>query len=149
MTFISTSGHGYLKITINQLKKALLKGYIPTTYSMMNKSNALLEEDVDAGEFARIMNIDWKNITQKHQDNINKNLYDTIATNLEELEEYNNKIEMFKNSKVGDKLISYSGQEFTSYGSFQKKSLIVTDVNGKMWALKFSNVDKIIEKKTA
>jgi hypothetical protein len=149
MTFISTAGHGYLKITINQLKKALLKGYVPTTYSMMNKSNALLEEDVDAGEFARIMKIDWKNITQKHQDNINKNLYDTIATNLEELEEYKNKIEMFKNSKIGDKLISYSGQEFTSYGTFQKKSLIVTDLNGKMWALKFSNVDKIIERKAA
>ena len=149
MTFISTAGHGYLKITINQLKKALLKGYVPTTYSMMNKSNALLEEDVDAGEFARIMNIDWKNITQKHQDNINKNLYDTIATNLEELEEYKNKIEMFKNSKIGDKLISYSGQEFTSYGTFQNKSLIVTDLNGKMWALKFSNVDKIIERKAA
>ena len=149
MTFISTAGHGYLKITINQLKKALTKGYVPTTYSMMNKSIALLEEDTDAGEFAKIMNIDWEKITQKHQDNINKNIYDTIATNLEELEDYKKKIEMFSNSKIGDKLFSYSGQEYTSYGTFQKKSLIVTDTNGQMWALKFTNVDKIIQKKVA
>ena len=53
MKFISSSAHGYLKITPNQLKVAMRAGFEPTSYSMFSKSSVLLEEDCDAGGYMK------------------------------------------------------------------------------------------------
>ena len=77
MLFISTSGHGYLRVTLNQLKTAIDKGFTPTSYSFINSNAALLEEDNDSTSFLKAMG-KWDqrgNIKTRYQNDINKNLY--------------------------------------------------------------------------
>lgn len=74
MIFISTAGHGYLKVTFNQLNTAIKKGFKCSEYSFFNGNCALLEENVDMPNFIRVMGMDF-NIPVKHQNDINRNCY--------------------------------------------------------------------------
>jgi len=78
MKFISTSGHGYLRVTRNQVNRAIVKGYKPSNYSFYNDKCAMLEEDCDAGEFLKIMFPDKKfnEIPDTYQNDINRNCYE-------------------------------------------------------------------------
>jgi hypothetical protein len=69
-TFISTSGHGYLKVTLKQALEAMYRGAVFTDYSFMSFSHALLEEDIDAGTYIRFMGDE--NIKDKYQDDIRR-----------------------------------------------------------------------------
>jgi hypothetical protein len=85
MIFFSTSGHGYLRISINQLKAAYRKGFVPTSYSMFSKSQVLLEEDCDAPEYMKVMFGDkrqekFNNIKTKYQNTISHNYMSTPPT---------------------------------------------------------------------
>lgn len=91
MTFISTAGHGYLKITHNQLKKAYEKGFKPTNYSYMNRTTVLLEEDCDMNGYMKTMFKDdeiikdkYRTIKDKYQNDIKRNNYTFTPDNMEE-----------------------------------------------------------------
>lgn len=75
MIFITTAGHGYLKITIKQLNDSIDKGAKYSNYSFKNRRVALLEEDVDYSEFLRVTGIDHKSIPETYQEDINRNCY--------------------------------------------------------------------------
>jgi len=94
MTFINTTGHGYLKITPNQLKKAYIKGFKPTSFSFFNKNNVLLEEDCDFSNYIKTMfpnDEDKKNFITNlkniHQNDINRNIYSSTPETFEEFEQ--------------------------------------------------------------
>jgi len=77
MKFISTSGHGYLRVTKKQLTKAQSAGFKPTSYSFYNDTCALLEEDIDCGNFLNFYYL-GKTIPKfnsVHQNDINRNVY--------------------------------------------------------------------------
>jgi hypothetical protein len=82
MKQIITDGHGYLKITPRQLKAALDKGFVPTHYSFINKNTVLLEEDIDEGNFLKIMGLLDKKIPVVHQHDINRNHYNNLCEEL-------------------------------------------------------------------
>ena len=78
MKFISTSGHGYLRVTKKQLQKAMNKGYKPTGYSLFNDKCAMLEEDVDLGNFLNFYYIGKeipKTFSTVYQNDINRDCY--------------------------------------------------------------------------
>ena len=148
MTFISTTGHGYLQITHNQLKKALIMGYKPSTCSFINKRNVLLEEDCDMPDFMKVFFKDdyqekWKDMQSKHRDNINRNSCFVIPTSLEEFDTFKSKIIDYANLKKDMVLISLNEDKFYATGSYQKRSAIVKDVFGTVWTLPFANVKEI------
>ena len=92
-TFISTSGHGYLKVTLNQLLKAMENGMKPTGYSMVSRAGnyALLEEDVDAGRYLDAMDIpleEYRAYRTQYQEGINDQKYKQIPQSIEALEEW-------------------------------------------------------------
>jgi hypothetical protein len=162
MIFINTAGHGYLKITLKQLEKALKNGYEPTSCSFMNKNSVLLEEDLDAPNFIKtiLKNPDnfpkykdiktpkefWGTIKEVYQNDLKRNLYVGIAQNLEELNTFLNKNKDYYNSENGDIITMYNKEKFTSLGSFQGKKLIVKDKEEKLWTLPIVLVDKIEKK---
>lgn len=78
MIFITTEGHGYLKVTHKQLHTAILKGFKPSAYPYLTKSHALLEEDCDASAFLATFD-NPPPVKHKHQRDINRNLYDAIT----------------------------------------------------------------------
>jgi len=148
MTFISTTGHGYLQITHNQLKKAILMGFKPTTCSFINKRNVLLEEDCDAPAFMKVFFADeyqekWQSMQSKHQDNINRNACFVIPTSLEEFVNFKDRIIDYANLKKDMVLISQNNDKFYATGSYQKRSAIVKDIFGTVWTLPFNNVKEI------
>lgn len=79
MHFISTSGHGYLKISLKQFEKAYKVGFRPTPYSYINHNTVLLEEDIDS--FNYLCNFNKKKYEQRdkirvvHQKDINRMKY--------------------------------------------------------------------------
>lgn len=78
MHFISTSGHGYLRITISQFKKAYRKGFRPSTCSYINNNSVLLEEDNDMIDYLKNYTARWSSRDKIHtlyQEDINRNLY--------------------------------------------------------------------------
>ena len=94
MVFISTAGHGYLKVTINQLKKAYSLGFKPTSFSFFNASTVLLEEDCDMPNFMKIMfPIDsirinkLKRMKYIEQNDINRRIYSSTPASLNEFED--------------------------------------------------------------
>jgi len=77
MKFISTSGHGYLVVTKNQLAKATALGVEFSKYSFYNEKVALLEEDVDAGKYLMTMFPDGgEKLNIVYQNDINRNCYE-------------------------------------------------------------------------
>lgn len=81
MKFISTAGHGYLRVTIKQVNKAIENGYKPSQYSFYNSKVALLEEDGDMLGYLKTMFPDtyktkFKTIPDTYQNDINRNCYE-------------------------------------------------------------------------
>jgi len=167
MKFISTASHGYLKITHNQLKNALLKGYKPSTYSLISpfSNTVLLEEDCDYPDYINfLLNEKYKDtddseernnfkkelinsIEDKYQNYINHNKYLSIPTSYTKFEKFIEKRDTYLSAKKGYKLISLSNEHFISTGNFMKngKDLIVVDKNNKLFYLPFRNVKTIIK----
>jgi len=148
MKFLSTSSHGYLIITPNQLKVAMRKGYEPTGYSMFSKSQVLLEEDVDAGAYMRVMipndierALKWKSITTKYQDSINHNKY--IGTP-QTLEEFEAKLDFLTIQRkfVGMTMITTNGEKHKIV-STQKNGYIYND--GTLYNMPVYRISKIVE----
>ena len=79
MKFISTSGHGYLKITRKKLAVAIDKGYKPSVYSFYNDKIALLEEDSDLGKYLEVMGIENPNFNITYVNDINRNCYERFS----------------------------------------------------------------------
>jgi len=147
MTIISTCGHGYLRISIPQLKKAMKQGYKPTGYSFVNKKSALLEEDCDMGEFLKFYFGDnyiekAKKIQCVSQHDINKNLYSGMPDSLERLE-YLLSLYEPKKDFIGKTIVSVYGDKHTIV-SFQKNGYIYKK-DGTYWCLPFSSVSHIEE----
>ena len=146
MTFISTSGHGYLKITINQLKSALKKGFKPTSFSFMNSKTVLLEEDLDAPSFLDIMFEDLskeeinKKIKIVSQNNINKNKYSKIAQSLSEL---NNILSIYNKKlwKKGDIMFAFDDKKLAI--EFSHKNGYVYKENNEYYLMPFHYISKI------
>lgn len=84
MHFISTSGHGYLRISLNQFFKARARGFIPSSYSYINTKCVLLEEDCDATEYLKKYNpkkwVERDKIRVVYQNDINRNRYYHTST---------------------------------------------------------------------
>ena len=144
MKMIITCSHGYISMTINEFKKGLKKGFVPTTYSMMSKSRVLLEEDVDAPNYMKCMYPDtyskkWQTMKTTHQNTINHNKYMTIAITLEELED---KVAIYdkNNYRLGDKMITSNGTY--NIKGYQKDGYVYIDDNG-MWLMPFARIQKI------
>lgn len=122
MIFVSTLGHGYLKITPNQLKVAMRKGFEPTSYSMFSKSQVLLEEDCDAGGYMKAMipndierALKWKSIKDVSQNSINHSRY--MSTPKTEVE-FIAKLEIFtpQRKHIGMTLITTNGFSYKITG---------------------------------
>ena len=78
MKFISTAGHGYLQVTHAQLRRS---GFLPSTYSFLNKRIVLLEEDCDAQGFLdkeKEEGRDWQanGFKEVHQSDIRRGCYE-------------------------------------------------------------------------
>ena len=146
MTYISTAGHGFLKVTISQLKKAMKNGFEPTSFSFVNKSGALLEEDVDAGEFLRAYygEDDYqekaKSIKDKYQDDINREKYQATPPTLAELEE---QLNIYDQSlwSVGDIMKTYNNEEYAIIGR-QSNGYIYRE-GGTRYCMPFARIIKI------
>ena len=148
MKFISTSGHGYLQITPNQLKVAMRKGYEPTSYSMFSKSQVLLEEDCDAGAYMKVMipndierALKWKSITDKYQDSINHSSYVSTPKTLELFEA---KLDFLTIQRkfVGMTMITTSGESHKII-STQKNGYIYND--GTLYNMPLYRISEIVE----
>ena len=148
MKFISTSGHGYLSITPNQLRVAMRKGFEPTSYSMFSKSQVLLEEDCDAGAYMATMipndierALKWKSIKDVSQDSINQLKY--ISTP-ETLEVFEAKLDFLTIQRkfVGMTMITTDGESHKII-STQKNGYIYND--GQTWNMPLYRISEIVE----
>ena len=148
MKFISTSGHGYLSITPNQLKVAMRKGFEPTSYSMFSKSQVLLEEDVDAGAYMQVMipndierALKWKSIKEIHQDSINHRRYLSTPKTLEVFEA---KLDFLTIQRkfVGMTMITTDGESHKIV-STQKNGYIYND--GVTYNMPLFRISEIVE----
>ena len=113
-SWISTPGHGYLKITLNQLMGAIESGLVLTGYSAMNGTHAFLEEDVDAGRYLDHMRIardrarGWRDSYRKTNLDFGKSGYVTVPSsqetlrNIDVLMDWMRVVQDRKDLRVGD-----------------------------------------------
>jgi hypothetical protein len=148
MKFLSTSSHGYLIITPNQLKVAMKKGYVPTAYSMFSKSQVLLEEDCDAGAYMKVMipndierALKWKSIKEVYQNSINHNKYIGTPPTLKEFEA---KLDFLTIQRkfVGMTMITTNGEKHKII-STQKNGYIYND--GQLWNMPLYRISEIVD----
>jgi hypothetical protein len=143
MTFISTCGHGYLKITLNQLIKAMKRGFQPTSYSFQFGNSVYLEEDCDFSEFLKTMTeINPAEIKSIYQDDIQKNRYNTIPLTLDDANERLTALSTYDHVPYGS-IITAFGKEYTVLGYAQKK-LIACNENGDRWTFPKNIITKIV-----
>jgi hypothetical protein len=149
MTFISTSGHGYLKITPKQLKKALDLGYEPTTFSFMNKSSVLLEEDLDAGAYLKTLYPNdedrqqaWKKIKTVYQNDINRNIYGIIPTTSEEFDE-KVKIYTLSTENIGKTMKTIFNEEYKILNVYKSKGYIYRNKDSNIYYMPIHNIKEI------
>jgi len=147
MKFITTSGHGYLEITVNQLKVAMRKGFKPTGYSMFSKSRVLLEEDCDAPKYMETMipvKFDrfakWKSMKNVYQNNINKSKYMNTPDNIDTFEQM---LDIYNqdNKIVGMIMTDWNDEQFSIIGK-QKNGYIYRSETGT-WLMPFNRITKI------
>jgi len=150
MKFISTSSHGYLSITPNQMKVAMRKGYEPTFYSMFSKSQVLLEEDCDASAYMATMYpndieraLKWKSIKEIHQANINHGKYVATPPTVKEFEA---KLDLLsiQQKYVGMTMVTTSGDRYKII-STQRNGYIFNDKNNQMWNMPLNRIAEIVE----
>jgi len=148
MKFISTSSHGYLSITPNQMKVAMKKGFVPTCYSMFSKSRVLLEEDYDCRAYMAIMYpndmeraLKWKSIKETYQDSINHSKYIATPPTLEEFEA---KLDFLTIQRkfIGMTMITTNGERHKII-STQKNGYIYND--GQTWNMPPYRIAEIVE----
>jgi len=150
MTFISTAGHGYLKVTINQLKKAMLKGFKPTSFSFYNKTNALLEEDCDLVNFLKSYfgeekyKEEWKKIKDIYQNDINRTSYKRTPDTLSELDKGLNILSL-NIDFIGRTMITTYGETYTisSIQNRWTKGYIYKSEEGNYFVMKPTLVEDI------
>ncbi len=65
MIWISTSCHGYLKVSVSN-KELIKSKFKPSRYSFIQKGHWYLEEDIDAPNFMKkIWKKNWQDIFQR------------------------------------------------------------------------------------
>ena len=157
MEFISTAGHGYLKVTHNQLLRAYKSGFSPSTASFFSLAGyALLEEDVDMPKFIEAYpgDIDLASIKDRYQERINTDSYVPLPGNINDYKD------LMKFAKIrerdlqgmnrGDVILWWDGDKmaYRGYQSSQGNVLVVEDgVNSYMKKSMFSpqNIDAIYD----
>ena len=150
MIFLETSSHGYLQLTISQLKKAYRKGFVPTSYSMFSKSQVLLEEDCDAPEYMKVMFGDkrqekWKSIKTKYQNTISHKYMSTPPT----LKEFEDMLEIYtaSNFRLGMVMIDDNNEQHEIIGSQKNGYIYRSNNDGCLYNMPFHRIIKI-EKET-
>jgi len=82
MKYIGTEGHGYLQVTKKQVEKAMELGFAPSNYSFYNTKVALLEEDMDMGNYLKVVYPDGVyKLNKKKKKDINRNCYERFEEN--------------------------------------------------------------------
>ncbi len=146
MKFISTAGHGYLQITPNQLKVAMRKGFVPTSYSMFSKSQVLLEEDCDLSGYMVTMFGDdrqekMNSIKSIHQDNISRNYMSTPPT-LNQFEEML-KIYDVSNFSLGMVMTDDRNNKYEIIGSQKNGYIYYSEADSCKYNMPFFRIVKI------
>lgn len=146
MEFISTSGHGYLKVTLNQLIDAMQEGFEPTGYSYLSFTHAFLEEDVDASNFLEAMGIDYTSthaMKDTHQKDIDREskFSSGLAEDLESAVRFKLFADELKKLRKSKTFKRYSvakvqtlSQTYVVVG-VQGKRLVVKDTYEELWRL--------------
>lgn len=152
MVFISTSGHGYLKVTTNQLLGAMKRGFKPTSFSFFNKSSVLLEEDCDMPGFIKsITNNDeekkefYKSIKDISQNDINRKLYSSLPDNITDFENMLSIWNLSRNN-IGKTMVDIWGDSHTITGIQDKgtKGYLYRDsVNNTLYVMRIVNIASI------
>jgi hypothetical protein len=148
MLFISTSGHGYLRITHNQLRKSMQLGFVPTSFSYVTKSFVLLEEDCDADSYMQTIfpepfqkKLEWGKVKSIHQNTISRKYLSTPET-LSELEHILD-IYSIPEKFIGKTMHLFIGNSRVIIGT-HKSGYLYNDESGITYYMPFHNIKEII-----
>lgn len=142
--WIVDPGHAWLKVTINQLIKAMEAGFIPTQYSFMNKTHAFLEEDADAPRFLWAMGWGDKEFKARHVSRFSRNKKRTPDS----IGLVKGMVKFLKDrgSLSPGSLVVAGGKKYaiSNLPKPSKTSYVVMGPDGKMWRLNAKDIDELL-----
>ena len=141
--WIVDPGHGWLEVTIPQVIKAMEAGFIPSDYSYMTKTNAFLEEDVDAGRFLWAMGWEDKEFRTKHINRFDRTRQ-RLPDSPEAVEDMLDFFQARNDLKQGD-MVRVSTNEYEILYKYSTTSYAVRAMSdGEIYRLPIKHIDEIL-----